>query len=141
MDQVRLILKEFTCELSRDRGRIRHAAEGCVHKSGGRGSHPVVDARRTSLPLLDPRDAALSSITDKAKKHVVRPEGSDFLVESASSKKTYRVTLSVEGAIGSAKCSCEYAIHRPNGPACSHLLAVFAFAKASHVESGPETEF
>jgi hypothetical protein len=73
-----------------------------------------------------------------AKHDVSRTEDLDiFLVRSAGSGKTYTVTLGISGVIGSARCGCDWAVHR--GSACSHVIALQDYYAPKHPELFPFT--
>src|SRR5262245_22770639 len=76
---------------------------------------------------------SMSTVAEKAARCVVTPAPylPGFIVTSSSQDggRSHNVTLDVEGAPTSARCDCTWAIKRPNGAPCSHVLAVLEYAR------------
>lgn len=70
------------------------------------------------------------SVEEKAATYSVEPSADPpgFVVKSPTGS-THLVRLDIEGAPSSARCDCTWAINRPGGKPCSHLLAVRKFAE------------
>lgn len=84
------------------------------------------------------------SVDEKAARCVVTPAPHlpGFIVTSSEQDggHSHNVRLELEGAPSTARCDCTWAIKRPNGAPCSHLLAVYKFA-ATQLKSKPGCDF
>lgn len=89
-------------------------------------------------------EVSVSKIDDKIRSHKVVPDEElpGFVVTSGTTGVVHKVRLVVGDPIGHARCDCTWAIKRPHGKPCSHVLAVIEHARSQmpEIDSAADAE-